>query len=119
MDADLVVAPPRADRRDAGSAVVLLVFVLAVVTVSLAVIVTTARVTRARAVAQGAADAVAVAATYDGAEAAGRIAAANHVAVVSLRENVDGYTVVVSRSRVRATARASRTQCPSSCPSIP
>ena len=109
----------RVATNDDGSAVVFMVLVLAVVSVAVAVLILTASATRARAEAQSVADAVAIAATYDGSSAAERLAVDNRSIVVSLRENEDGYTVVVLHGRVYATARASRTQCPESCLAIP
>jgi hypothetical protein len=84
---------------------VLSVFVL---TVSLAVIVVTARTVLSRAVAQQAADAAALAALDEGESGAHRLAAANGAVVVRVDVEDGEVTVEVRRDGVSARARAAR-----------
>ena len=106
------------DRRARGSAVVAMVLVLAIVAGSGAVLAATARVTAARARAQGAADAVALAAVVDRALAS-RVAQDDRVTIVALLEDASGVEVTVEVAGVRATARAVSLECRGSCLSIP
>lgn len=89
--------------------------VFSIAFVSIVALTLTARAVHARAHAQTAADAVAIAAAYDGDPAATRVARANEVRIMSIREDEDGVTVTVERGGVRASARASRGRCRGSC----
>ena len=102
-------APARgAVPLERGSAAVLLVLSLFVLTVSLAVITVTARTVLSRARAQQAADAAALAALAEGESGAGRLAAANGATLIRV-VLVDGeVTVEVRRDGVSARARAAR-----------
>ena len=109
----------RPTRRDRASALVVTLLVFASALVCLAVLTVTARTVLARAHAQSAADAVALAAAYDGPAAATRVADANDANIVNIVDDADAVTVTVTRGGVRASARASRGECRGSCPSIP
>lgn len=109
----------RAVRCERASAVVVTVLVFSIALVSIAVLTLTARTVHARAQAQTSADAVAIAAAYDGDPAARRVAGANNVRIVNIRDDEDGVTVTVERGGVRASARASRGKCRGSCLPIP
>jgi hypothetical protein len=94
--------------RERGSATVALVLSLFVLTVSLAVITVTARTVLARARAQQAADAAALAALEEGENGAGRLAAANGAVLVRVVLADGEATVEVRRDGVPARARAAR-----------
>ncbi len=96
----------RANRRDRGQAVVLLLMV--VVMAALAVVGTGQFSVRVidRGRAQTAADAAALAAIDGGRTEAGRLAADNGARLVSYVENDGAITVVVDVGGQRATARA-------------
>ncbi len=106
-------------RRERASALVVTLLVFTIALVGIAALTLTARTVHARAQAQTAADAVALAAAYDGPAAATRIAAANDVVIVRIRDVDDSVVVTVSRSGVQASARAARGECRGSCRPIP
>ncbi len=113
----VVLLPPVVERRR-GSAILATLVVLFVVSVSCALLATTARATVARARAQSTADAIALAAAVDDAVAP-RVAAADRATIVSVARDEQGaVTVVIVRDGVRAVARAAVT-CRGSCPAVP
>lgn len=109
--------PARVPDRRRGSAVLSTLALLAVVSVSCAVLAVTARATASRARAQSAADAVALAAVVDR-EVATRVATANGATVQSIVVDGPELEVRVVRDGVRAVARA-RVTCRGGCPGIP
>jgi hypothetical protein len=98
----------RRAAQERGSATVLLVLSLFVLSVSLAVISVTARTVLARARAQLAADAAALAGLEEGEAGAGRLAVANGAALVRVTTADAEVIVEVRRDRVPARARATR-----------
>jgi uncharacterized membrane protein len=85
-------------RRERASAVVVTLLVFATALICIAALTVSARVVHARAQAQSAADAVALAAAYDGEVASARVAAANNVVIVRTYDDGDTVSVTVSGS---------------------
>lgn len=94
--------------RDRGSASSLTLVVIATAVLTVVAVGHAGRVLIDRQSAQAAADAVALATVVSGADAAGRVAAANGAQIVRVRREGPAVVVTVRVGSVEATARAER-----------
>ena len=97
--------PPTDERGQAAPLAVIVIAVLLAVVVGVARLGTTAA---AGAAAQAAADATALAAALEGRAAGEEVAAANHAAITTFRQDGDLVQVEVERAGRRAVATAER-----------